>query len=507
MHYMVDTTHKVDAIVSGYIERSEYFTINRARQYGKTTTLDQLHRRLSPTHVVIDISFEGKEDYFVSLESMANGVLTLVSRRLASEGYEDLANLCAAPLDESLPLDSLSVRITELCAAAGKGIVLMIDEVDRAADFDVFASFLGLLRDKYIERNRHNTPTFQSVVLAGVHDIKNLKKKIRPDDEHSYNSPWNIAASFDLDMSFSPAEITTMLGEYEKENNTCMDMAVVSERLHYYTGGYPFLVSRLCKTIDESSLEWSVRGIEEAETAILSEKNTLFDDMIKNVANNHDLRELVESLLLEGAVISYDPYNKAIDLGMMYGILKKREDNKLQIHNVIFETVLTNWLISESETRSLTEKYAYDTQFVKNGKLDIAMVIKKFAEFMKSEYRDEDGDFIEQHARLLFLSFLKPIVNGTGHYAVEPQTRGNRRMDVVVYYGKEEFIIELKIWRGDEYEKQAFDQLAGYLDSKGKETGYLISFCDNKTTPRPDGTFIHKGHEITEAIVAYRDNV
>lgn len=50
-------------------------------------------------------------------------------------------------------------------------------------------------------------PTFKSVILAGVYDIKNLKHKLRNDDEHKYNSPWNIAADFNVDMSFSQKDI------------------------------------------------------------------------------------------------------------------------------------------------------------------------------------------------------------------------------------------------------------------------------------------------------------
>lgn len=49
---------------------------------------------------------------------------------------------------------------------------------------------------------------------------------------------------------------------------------------------------------------------------------------------------------------------------------------------------------------------------------------------------------------MLFLAFLKPIINGSGFYYVEAETGEDKRMDVIVTYGKEEFIIELKIWRG-----------------------------------------------------------
>jgi len=73
-HYMVDTNAKVDRIVTEYVDAGEYFIINRARQYGKTTTLELLYQRLAGTHIVLKISFEGKDEYFASLEILADGL-------------------------------------------------------------------------------------------------------------------------------------------------------------------------------------------------------------------------------------------------------------------------------------------------------------------------------------------------------------------------------------------------------------------------------------------------
>lgn len=47
--------------------------------------------------------------------------------------------------------------------------------------------------------------------------------------------------------------------------------------------------------------------------------------------------------------------------------------------------------------------------------------------------------------------FLRPIINGTGNYYIEAQTRDARRTDVIVDYLGEQFIIELKKWYGTEY--------------------------------------------------------
>jgi predicted AAA+ superfamily ATPase len=48
-------------------ERSKYFTINRPRQYGKTTTLSLLESLLADEYFVIDMSFEEWDTYFESL--------------------------------------------------------------------------------------------------------------------------------------------------------------------------------------------------------------------------------------------------------------------------------------------------------------------------------------------------------------------------------------------------------------------------------------------------------
>ena len=57
-HYMVDLTDRVKEIKK-MIDVGEYFTINRARQYGKTTTLNALKQALMDEYYVINLSFEG----------------------------------------------------------------------------------------------------------------------------------------------------------------------------------------------------------------------------------------------------------------------------------------------------------------------------------------------------------------------------------------------------------------------------------------------------------------
>jgi hypothetical protein len=386
---------------------------------------------------------------------------------------------------EAFPSDNafgeLDFRITQLCEDTDKDIILLIDEVDKNSDNKVLLGFLAMLRNKYLNMAKGIDISFKSVILAGVYDIKNLKLKIRSEDEARYNSPWNIATDFNVDMSFNPSEISTMLVDYENDYHTGMDIQAISNEIYSYTSGYPYLVSKVCKTIHERlNQEWSVGGIQRAIKMIVLEKSTLFDDVIKNVNNYPEFGSLVESILVGGKTIPFNNYNSSIERGVIFGILKSI-DNVVCISNKIFEIFLYDYFIVNRLIKDIvSDRYNGEkSQFIEDGKLNMERVILKFQEFMKCEYTDKRKTFLEDEGRLIFLCFLKPIINGTGFYYVEPQTRNTTRMDIVVTYGGEEHIIELKIWHGDKLHQQAYEQLLGYLDSRNQSIGYLVTFSFN----------------------------
>jgi len=44
----------------------------------------------------------------------------------------------------------------------------------------------------------------------------------------------------------------------------------------------------------------------------------------------------------------------------------------------------------------------------------VEKILQRFKQFMKEQYSSKDQEFIEHHGRLLFLAFIKPIINGRG---------------------------------------------------------------------------------------------
>ena len=197
-HYMVPIDRQVE-YAARMVEDNLYFCINRGRQYGKTTTLSFLSSYLQKEgDVVFSISFESLPDSaFESLETLLAATVEMMGYPIKWIGIPNLEDSALQMLDKlfeqhnkSLDLNVFRGLIARLCSS--HRCVLIIDEVDAAGNYPEFIKFLGVLRDMYLKRDE--MPAFQSVILAGVYDIKNLKLKIRPEEQHQYNSPWNIAA-------------------------------------------------------------------------------------------------------------------------------------------------------------------------------------------------------------------------------------------------------------------------------------------------------------------------
>ena len=99
---------------------------------------------------------------------------------------------------------------------------------------------------------------------------------------------------------------------------------------------------------------------------------------------------------------------------------------------------------------------------------------EKYAEHIKSE------EFLENELRMLFLMFLQPIINGIGFSFKEVQTGEEKRLDIVVVFKDEKFIIELKLWKGKEYHERGMRQLQNYMQMENIDKGYMLIANKNK---------------------------
>ncbi|MCD7818501.1 MAG: AAA-like domain-containing protein [Lachnospiraceae bacterium] len=490
-HYMVDLTNRLKEI-KNMVDEGKYFTINRARQYGKTTMLNALAGYLQEEYLVISLDFQGlRYADFVSEERFAAAFarqILISAAELPKESQRELA-LYADNQVEHATLSTLFLSLVNLCRETEKPVVLMIDEVDSASNNQVFIDFLAQLRFYYLKRRKIST--FRSVILAGVYDVRNIKRKIRLEDEHKENSPWNIAADFKVSLGFSKEDIEEMLGQYEEDYHTGMDVSMIAELIYSYTSGYPYLTSRLCKFADEriSGSErfpdresaWTKAGILEAVKLLENESNSLFQSMKGKLKEFPELRSVLYDLLFTGKPVPYSSMNDYIEIAEMFGFIKNKNGSAV-ISNRIFEAVLYSWFMSEEYVGSrIYDVGARDkNQFVAGGHLNVRRILEKFVESFDDLYGDRDEVFLEDAGRRYFMLFLKPIINGEGNSYVEAETRNRERTDLAIDYHGEQFIIEMKLWHGNAYHERGEKQLLEYLDYFHLDKGYMLSFNFNK---------------------------
>lgn len=530
IHYMVNIDQRLQEI-SRLVDGGKYFAINRARQYGKTTTLMALSRYLQKRYHIVSMDFQtfGSADF--STEAIFSSAFAgsfldsfQIERPAMTEELHSAIKDITQNIDSpKFTLRPLFQKLAMICAASDKPLVLIIDEVDSAANNQVFLDFLAQLRAQYIRRFQQ--PAFWSVILAGVYDIRNLKQKLRPEEEHKYNSPWNIAADFNVDMSFSKDDIAGMIQEYENDYQLGMNIDEIAGLLSDYTSGYPFLVSRLCQLMDEDvsirqvsipaaannsqvksitsehpcnrehntentcvheynarKAAWTKKGFLEAVRILLSEKNTLFESLIGKLHAAPRLGTMLKTILFTGKTFSYSADESIIDMAAMFGFIRNL-NGTVAIANRIFEMRLYNYYLSEDEIQgtdigkaSLREK----NQFILDGHLNMRRILEKFVEIFDDLYGEQDETFLEDAGRKYFMLFLKPIINGTGNCYVEPETRNHERMDLVIDYRGEQHICELKIWHGNAYNERGERQLLDYMDHFSLKKGYMLSFNFNK---------------------------
>lgn len=171
-----------------------------------------------------------------------------------------------------------------------------------------------------------------------------------------------------------------MLEDYEAEHNIKMDIPQIAELIYSYTDGYPFLVSKICEKIDtEDKYQWNSEGIRACVKDLLTQTNTLFDDLIKNLENDRQYREFIKAVLFATEPIPFRMSNPLIARGVMFGVFKET-DGCVSISNRFFEMYIYEYFISAE--KPLKDSIGY-FEYIKNDELDMETILLEFQKTMK----------------------------------------------------------------------------------------------------------------------------
>lgn len=163
---------------------------------------------------------------------------------------------------------------------------------------------------------------------------------------------------------------------------------------------------------------------------------------------------------------------------------------------------MADYFISKDEGQKGIARSGLIHEIIKGGRFNMPLCLERFLIHWQELYSEKNRKFYERECRLIFLTYLKPLLNGVGFYDIESSLTDDRRMDLVVIYGNERFVLELKTWKGRLYHEDGLDQLLGYMDKLNEDKGYILTFDFRKKKKEQKAGWTEiEGKQIFEAQV------
>ncbi len=475
-HYMLPTLRRLPE-VQRLVDEERYFVVHAARQTGKTTSVRALAE---------DLREHGYVALHVSLEaSRQTPSLAEVEPRWLQ------AIVDAAEVD--LPAAERPPALTELGHAVGtrlgqllrrwsmalhpRPLVLMLDEVD-TIEGEAMVNFLAQLRAGFNHRPRAFP---SSIVLVGLRDLKDYLVQAKDGLPPNPGSPFNIKAESLTLRNFEQGEVAELYAQHTADTGQPFTDDAV-DKAYYWSRGQPFLVNALAYHLTRREpvpAPAPITGddIDRAKEALALSRTTHLDNLVKRLHEPRVARILRPILLGEAPPEDIiDDLDYAVDLGLI-----ARSDAGWQPANPLYREVLVRTLTWVRQTSLPAPWWPWRTN---EGRLDLPALVDAFVAWWRRHgdllIDEADAGWREAAAHLAFMGFLQRVVNGGGRVTRE-YASGRGRLDLLVEYGPDRFVIELKRVPPahvslETVREEGIAQLCGYLDQLGLTKGWLIVF-------------------------------
>ncbi len=307
------------------LERMSYLKIIEPRQQGKTSLINWLSGHLfaaSYRFVYADLSTPdtpGEAEWYVQL-----------CRRILDQ-VDFLSDL------DSLDLPTTSgtwryflSNLAKRARKAGYRLVFALDEI--GTTHQTWAEpFYRILRDVFNSRQHEPHFAYLTFILAGCYNPTNL---IRNNDY----SPFNIATRINLpDFTHGQVEYLVAYLRLSKEQAD-----LVTERIHYWTDGQPYLTQLLCSYLVNKGLPLGQADVDSAVQQLCREDKNHLPPILEALEKAPDLMGYVESIIggyKSKFVPSIDSRRHArLEL---IGVIKANTEGYCAIRNRIYTKALT----------------------------------------------------------------------------------------------------------------------------------------------------------------------
>lgn len=456
-----------------FVERKQYFVIHAPRQTGKTTALQALARRLADEgrYAAACISAEVGGIYsgvseLGAAEAALLGAWAIASRALPEE-------LRPPPWPTAEPGQRVLAGLSAWAEQCPLPLVVLIDEIDALRD-DVLISVLRQLRTGYSLRPEHFP---WSIALVGMRDVRDYLTADEQPRRLGTASPFNIKVRSLTMSNFSADDVAELYAQHTEQTGQIFEPEAIA-KAYVWSGGQPWLINALAgEVVDRLRIDRSeaitANDIDRAARILIERQDTHLDSLAARLREPR-IRAVIEPMLAGGSMEerAEDDRRFVVDLGLVQRV----DGGGLQVANPIYREVIVRMLASGPRD-NLPE--LSPTWLNAKGQLDPEALRDAFVAFWRQhgDALQTSAPYHEVAAQLVLMAFLHRVVNGGGwierEYAI-----GRGRMDLCLRLAEVVVAMELKVWREGRSDPLAagLEQLDGYLDGLGVQTGWLVIF-------------------------------
>ena len=498
-HYIIPRTEEIADFINR-VKNGKYIVLFAPRQTGKTTFFRLALEALvaeDPTYFPIQLDFQTMRNaasvtFYEQLYYQINRQIKNVFQKRGEVPSEALTQFLEnTTLTDHFSMEAFFENLKNFLdndfrnqSLVSTKVVLLIDEFDGIPQ-TVVSNFLYSLRQIYLSDELHCP---HSVGIVGVKSIAQL-------DYDRSVSPFNIQDEFRL-PNFTLEQIQGLLAQYTDEVGQAFAPEVV-ESIHKQTAGQPVLVNRFAQILTEELDIPKTQTITpdhflQAHTQLLRERNTNIQHLTTNIRRDRRFQRILMDIMSYEEGLDFNIDDDIISELATYGVIAEDSDGMCQIANPIY---LYRIMQAFKPTMNGLEREYFHEDNVEGfqgyltttGHIDMERLLDNFRDFIARagfkilQVPDTPQESVGRHLLLTYLDLFARSVRGSLSFEVGT---GRGRMDLLITHGKEKYIVETKIWRGNIRYQMGKKQLAAYLKLEGDTQGYYVVF-DHRRTPEP----------------------
>jgi len=442
------------------VQRGRYVTIFAPRQSGKTTYFQLLIEELRKEgkYTPIWLSFENlqgatKKEFYETFGHK-------LRRALAVCGIAT-----SVVIKNEIDLAGFFEEIRRQCPA----LVVIIDEFEGCPK-RVLDELMHTFRSIYHERKYY---ALHSLFLVGVSTLAELITS-------SSTSPFNIAEEIKIPY-FSPAEVKDLIAQYTQESGQEFDDEVI-RAIYENTIGQPGLVGGLCAHLVEKVATDKMKPVN-MEDFFRTLKYYLTESFDKNIINivkkAKAKRTFMLHLLFSDALIPFSVDDPDIAFLYAHGVVENVDDYVEVAVPLYKKRLLTAFRPRiNGETGYYVATQDTFGEYLSGGELNLKAILERYGEYVaRRGYQAFDTKHLREGAWHYSLDgFINFFIERLGGQTFTEVPSGRGRTDILILFGGQKYIIEIKIFTDQSYFQNGKRQLAEYLKTEGLEVGYYVVF-------------------------------